>query len=113
MATNPEDIRLTDDYRRRLARVADRNGTSWQALLDKAVTHIEQTPTNGEKHASAKLPPGFDEDTEYLALCMEELQEMEAEQGGAKKPTIEDAWRILSKVPGSMVEDINEDRGDR
>ena len=113
MATNPEEIQLTDDYRKRLARVADQNETSWQALLDQAMTHIEQTQLNGEQHVSAALPPGFDEDTEYLALCMEELRELEAEQGDSTKPTIEDAWRILAKVPGSMVDDINEDRGDR
>ena len=33
MATNPEEVRLTDDYRERLARVADQQGTTWKALL--------------------------------------------------------------------------------
>ena len=113
MTTNPEEIRLTDDYRKRLARVADEQGTTWQTLLDRFVTQIEQTKSNGEPPPSAPLPPGVDEDTEYLALCMEELRQMEAEPGGAKKPTIEDAWRILSAVPGSLVDDINEDRDDR
>ena len=113
MATNPGEIRLTDDYRKRLAKVADQKGTTWQTLLAQFVTQIEQTKPTGEQHTSDPLPPGFDEDTEYLALCLAELREMEAAQGGVKKPTIEDAWRILSKVPGSMVDDINEDRGDR
>ena len=113
MATNPEEIQLPDDYRQRIAKLVDQHGTSWQTLLDSFMTHIEQHPPHGEQHASTEFPPGIDEDTEYLALCMEELRELEAEQSGAKKPTIQDAWRILSKVPGSMVDDINEDRGDR
>ena len=76
------------------------------------MTHIEQTQTNGEQHASATLPPGFDEATEYLALCMEDLREIEAEIS-SEELTLEAAERILSKVPGSMLEDVNEDRGDR
>ena len=78
MATNPGDIRLTDDYRKRLAKVADQKGTTWQTLLAQFVTQIEQTKPTGEQHTSDPLPPGFDEDTEYLALCLAELREMEA-----------------------------------
>ena len=113
MATNPEEIRLPDDYRQRLAKFVDQHGTSWQALLDTFMAHIEQQAITGEQPVSVALPSGIDEDTAYLALCMQELEELEAQQSGTKKPTIQDAWRILSKVPGSMVDDINDDRGDR
>ena len=52
------------------------------------------------------------EDTEFLAHCAEELREIEAELG-PDALTVENARRILSRVPGSMAEAIIEDRGDR
>src|SRR5262249_39608904 len=64
------------------------------------------------KASSRPMEMNFEEDTEFFALCMEELRELEAELGPGTL-TIEEAHRILSKVPGSMVEDIDEDRGDR
>ncbi len=53
-----------------------------------------------------------DEDTELIAHCAQELQEIEAELG-PEALTIEEARRILSKVPGSMADDIIQDRGNR
>ena len=55
---------------------------------------------------------GGDEDTECLTHCLQELREIEAELG-PEALTLAEAHRILSRVPGSMVDDILDDRGDR
>lgn len=112
MATNPADIQLTDEERRRLARLADQHGITWQALVEQAVAHLEQAQTHGEPPAWAELPPDVEEDTEYVAYCMEELRELEA-QFGPEALTVENARRILSKVSGSIVDVLNQDRGER
>jgi len=96
MAIDPNDIRLSEEQKRLIAKRADQNGKPWQAVLQEALEPADA---------------GIDEDTEFLALCAKELREIEAEVG-ADALTIEEAHRILSKVPGSMVEDIQEDRGE-
>ncbi len=112
MATNPEDIELGKEEKASLARAADRNGKPWREFFRKAIASYEQDTPNGEKQASAALPSGFDEDTEYLELCMEDLREIEADLG-SEALTLEAAEGILCNVSGSMLEDVNEDRGDR
>lgn len=121
MAIDLNEIELSLEQKQIIAERAAQNGKSWQAVLQEALTSPSERaakPANGtpqpvEKQTSTQPPPGFDEDTAFLTLCMEELHEIEAAQRGSKKPTIEDARRILAKVPGSMLDDINEDRGDR
>lgn len=121
MAIDLNEIELSPEQKQIIAERATRNGKPWQTVLQEAIAPTSERtaqPANGtsqpvEKRASAQPPPGFDKDTEFLALCMEELREIEAAQRSSKKPSIEDARRILAKVPGSMLDDINEDRGDR
>ncbi len=99
MATNPEDIRLTDDYRRRLAKVADQQGTSWQVLLDEAVKHIEQAQTNSNEVDLVDIA------AEYRELFGHEIEE---------KPVGRDRIeQIAAKCSGSFSQDIIDDRKDR
>ena len=124
MSIDPNEIRLSSEQQQLIAERATRSGKPWQAILQDALcdalmprSETASSPANGnaqpaQEQAKAQPPPGFDEDTEYLALCMEELCEIEAEFG-SESLTGDDARRILSKVPGSMIEDIDEDRGDR
>jgi hypothetical protein len=99
MATNPEDIWLTDDYRRRLAKIADQKETSWQALLDEAVKHIEQTQTNGNEVDLVDIA------AEYRELFGHEIDE--------KPVSRERIEQIAGKCLGSFAQDIIDDRKDR
>ncbi len=117
MAIDLSEIQLSPEQKQLVAERAAQSGQSWQTVLQEALMlkgEAASRPANGshqsaEKQDSGELSPDFDEDTEFLALCMEDLREIEAEQATIKKPTIEDARRILAKVPGSMLEDINSD----
>jgi hypothetical protein len=120
MATNSSA--LSQEDRRALTQIADKSGD--KGLRDAVNAYLERSAKGSEPNGSeARLATqakasdrptdiNLEEDTEFLALCMEELRGLEAELG-PETLTIEEAHRILSKVPGSMVEDIHEDRGDR
>lgn len=120
MATNPSEFSQAD--RRALTQLADKSGD--KVLHDAVNDYLRRSAKESEPNGS-EAPPAtyakaaghpadidFEEDTEFLALCMEELRELEADLG-PEALTIDEAHRILSKVPGSMVEDVQEDRGDR
>jgi hypothetical protein len=120
MATNSSA--LSQEDRRALTRLAHKSGD--KGLRDAVNAYLQRSakgsgPNGSEtrlatqaKAAGRPTDINFEEDTEFLALCMEELRELEAELGPGTL-TVDEAHRILSKVPGSMVEDIHEDRGDR
>ena len=95
---------LSDADRKQLAELAERTGDN--AVRAAVNAYLEQEDGNGAER------PGFEEDTEYLAYCMEELRELEA-RFGPEKLTDEEAHRILSKISGSIVDVLNEDRGER
>ena len=57
MPTNPEDIELTDEHRRRIARIADQQGISWQTVVRNIMAGIEQMQSQEEgEHAAATKP---------------------------------------------------------
>ena len=95
MATNPNDIQLSPEHKRLIAERADQNGKPWRTVLNDALGK----------------PTEFDEleDTEFLAFCIEELEELKQKYGD-EPPSLEDVRRILSKVPGSLADDIIADR---
>jgi hypothetical protein len=95
--TDANDIRLIPEQQQRLAKVADQNGQSWQAAFDDALTQLERKSRTDEEH---------DLDTEFLELCVEEIR-------GRKPVSLARMREILSKVSGSMAQDIIADREDR
>ncbi len=95
---------LNNADRQKLAELAERTGDA--AVRDTVHAYLEQ----GESNGSAQ--PGFEEDTECLAYCMEELRAIE-EKFGPEALTDEEAHRILSKVQGSIVDVLDDDRGER
>ncbi len=95
MATDPNDIRLSPEQKQRLALVANKNGKQWQDVLDDALTHVEQV---GSRNAESWL------DTEYMDSCAAEVH---------KHVSFERMRQILSKVSGSLADDVIADRGDR
>ena len=99
MATNPDEIHLSLEHKRLIAERADQNGKPWQDVLQEALE-----PKSVEDSYEF-------EDTEFLALCAEDLKELEERLG--PPPSLEEVRHILSKVPGNMSDDIIEDRGDR
>jgi predicted DNA-binding protein len=99
MATNPEDIRLTDDYRQRLAKLADQQGTTWQTLLDEAVEHIEQTQRKSDEIELVDIA------AEYRELFGHAIEE--------KPVSRERIEQIAAKCSGSFSQDIIDDREDR
>ena len=95
---------LNNADRQKLAELAERTGDD--AVRDVVTAYFAQGERNGTKH------PGFEEDTECLAYCMEELRAIE-EKFGPEALTDEEAHRILSKVQGSIVDVLDDDRGER
>lgn len=120
MATNSSEFSQAD--RRALTQLAEKSGD--KVLRDAVNAYLrrsakgsepngsEAPSANQSKAAGHLTDTNFEEDTEFLALCMEELGELETDLG-PEALTTDEAHRILSKVPGSMVEDIQEDRSDR
>jgi hypothetical protein len=96
MATNPDDIRLNEQERAQLARAADKNGRSWREVLHEALSKYELGIPDDE----------VDIDEEIRAVLGIEPEEL-------KPVSLERVREILSKVPGSMADDIIADRGDR
>lgn len=97
MVTDPNDIRLSPEQQQRLAKVANQHGQSWQAAFDDALAQLERKSRTDEDHEL---------DTEFLALCAEEIR-------GRKPVSLTRMREILSKVSGSMAQDIIADREDR
>jgi predicted DNA-binding protein len=96
MATNPNEIRLSKEDRERLASVADKNGKPWREAFREALSKYERDIPDDE----------VDIDEEIRAVFGIEPEEL-------KPVSLERVREILSKVPGSMVDDIIADRGDR
>ena len=99
MATNPEEIRLTNDYRQRLAKLADQHGTSWQKLLDSLMTQSEQIQQKSDELDLVDI------DAEYRELFGHEIEEKPVSQ--------ERIEQIAAKCSGSFAQDIIDDREDR
>ena len=99
--TDLNEIELSFEQKQLIAERAARNGKTWQTVLQEALA-----PKSEEEE--------YDLDTEFLALLAEDQKELEKELGHGPI-TIEEARKILSKVPGSMADDIiaDADRGDR
>ena len=95
MTTDPNAIRLNREDKELLAKVADKNGQPWREALRNALAQYEQASSEDD---------GLD--NEFMDWCAEEVS-------GKKIISLEEARRILSKVPGSMADDIIADRGDR
>ena len=102
METDTTELSHAD--KQRLAELAERTGS--EAVRVAVSAYLEQQGSNGGE------APGCEEDTEYLAYCMEELDKLEA-RFSQEALTAENARRILSKVSGSIVDVLNEDRGER
>ena len=97
--TDLNEIELSPEQKKIIAERAAQNGKPWQAVLQEALT-----PQSEEEK--------YGLDTEFVARCAEELEALNLELG-SKPVTRERMREILSKVPGSMSDDILEDRGDR
>lgn len=90
---DPNEIQLSPEQRRLIAERATRNGKAWQTVLEEA---LGPQATEEEDWL----------DTEYMARCAEERR-------GKAPVSLERTREILSKVPGSMADDIIADRDDR
>lgn len=93
MEIDINEIELSSEQKQLIAERATQQGQSWQAVLEKA---IGPHPTEEEDWL----------DTEYMDRCAEERR-------GKEPIGLERVREILSKVPGSMADDIIADRGDR
>jgi len=95
MATDPNDIRLSEEDKELLGKVADKNGKPWHAVFWDAITKYAQANSWQEE-------PWLD--TEYMESCAAEVH---------THVSLERMRQILSKVSGSLAEDIIADRADR
>ena len=86
-----EQTELSNADKLQLAELAHRTGDD--AVRVAVNAYLEQRESNGAE------TPGFEEDTEYLAYCMEELRKLEA-RFGPEALTDEEAHRILAKSQG-------------
>jgi hypothetical protein len=97
MATNPNDIRLNEEERQRLARAADRNGKPWREAFREAMAKYEQGTVPDDE---------VDIDEEILVLFGVDPKDL--------KPVSPERMReILSQCSGSLAADIIADREDR
>ena len=94
MDINPHDIQLSEAQQRRLAKVAEQNGTSWQEVLDDTLTRLE-------------CPD------DEMALAEEYRELFPTHELGQQPVSLEWMRHILSKCSGSLAEDIVADREDR
>ncbi len=92
MATNPNDIYLSEEQKRHIAKWADQNGKPWQTVLQTMLV-----PQNAEEDWL---------DTEFMEWCAGQVS-------GKKVISLEEARRILAKVSGSLSDMIMVDRMDR
>jgi hypothetical protein len=94
MATNLDDIRLSEEQKRLIAERADRNGKPWQTILQEALA----------SESAKKDDEGLD--TEFMDWCAEQVC-------GKDVISLEEARRILAQCSGSLARDIIADREDR
>ncbi len=92
MATSPDDIQLSSEYKRLIAERADEKGQPWQTVL-----HEVLAPTRAEEDWL---------DTEFMDWCADQVR-------GKQVISLEEARRILSTVSGSLSDAIIADRDDR
>lgn len=97
MATNPNDIRLSEEDKALLAKAADTNGKPWHDVFRDALAQYTLSRTT-DKH--------YDLDTEFLDWCAQEL-------AGKEIISHAEARRILAKVSESLAAEIIADREDR
>jgi len=97
MATNPNDIRLNEEERQRLARAADKNGKPWREAFREAMAKYEQGTVPDDE---------VDIDEEILALFGVQPEKL-------KPVSLERMREILSECSGSLAADIIADREDR
>jgi transcriptional regulator with XRE-family HTH domain len=96
MATNPNEIRLNKEERERLASIADKNGKPWRETFREALSKYERGVPDDEVDIDEEIRTVFGIEPEEL-----------------KPVSLERVHEILSKVPGSMADDIIADRGNR
>lgn len=99
MAIDLNEIELSPEQKQIIAERATQNGKPWQTVLQEAIA-----PKSEEE--------AYDLDTGFLALLAEDQKALE-KQLGHGPISIEEARQILSRVPGSMADDIIADRGNR
>ena len=99
MEINVNEIQLSLEQKQAIAERAAQNGQPWQAVLQEAITPKSDAAED-------------DLDTEFLALIAADQKEL-AQELGHGPISIEETRQILSKVPGSLADDISADRGDR
>lgn len=94
MAIDPHDIRLSEEQQWRLAKVTDKNGTSWQDTLEDALTRLERPD-------------------DEIDLAEEYRELFPKHELGQNPVSLERMRQILSKCSGSLAEDMVADREDR
>jgi hypothetical protein len=94
MATDPNDICLSEEDKELLVKVADKNGKPWRSVFWDAITKYAQASSRQEE-------PWLD--TEYMDSCAAEVH---------AHVSLERMRQILSKVSGSLAEDVIADRTD-
>lgn len=99
MSIDVSEIKLSLEQKRTIAERAAQNGQPWQTVLQDAIT-----PNSAKEDQ--------DLDTAFLALIAEEQKELK-QVLGHEPISIEEARKILTKVPGSMAGDIIADRENR
>ena len=92
MATNPNDIRLSEEDKELLAKTANKNGKPWRDVFRDAMA----------KYAAED--EGLD--VEFMDWCAEQVR-------GKDVISLEEARCILAKCSGSLAQDIIADREDR
>lgn len=97
MATNPNDVRLNEEERQRLARAADRNGKPWREAFREAMAKYEQGTVPDDE---------VDIDEEILVLFGVDPKDLQP-------VSLERMREILAKCSGSLAADIMADREDR
>ena len=96
MTTNPNEIRLDDEERASLARIADKNGKSWREVFREAIATYEQSTVPADE---------VDMDEEIRATFGMESDALES-------VSLEEMRQILAKCP-SLADEITADREDR
>ena len=97
MTTNPNEIRLDEEDRASLARIADKNRKSWREVFREAIATYEQSTVPADE---------VDIDEEIRAVFGVEPDALE-------EVSLEEVQHIFAKCSGSLADDIIADREDR
>jgi hypothetical protein len=104
------NIELKPDEERALLERARLSGRDPTQYVQKLIRDDIQAPArpSGRDEASAEGAPALDAliDHEFVAECEREIE-------GKDIPTIEDVRQMLSKIPGSLAQEIIAEREDR